>query len=224
MAGDMGRATDLLAKYRRHLRDRTDSLEDHTIIDILSEPPRVMRRNLIEAHIHSRTGLTFSEFMAWGASAHPPDVYHRVSSELDSITLGCELLIVGFIEGIPRLFQVQEDGSVVEQAHFAAIGAGATVARSALLQRQYTWNKPKNQAMYLVYEAKQLSQIAPGVGPETEICFVRWRGAGNPVSVQALGSCWDLEEYLKRYGPQPLPIGDFPDIDPRLFDEMNDPE
>lgn len=57
MAGDMGRATNLLAKYRQHLRDRTDSLEDHTIIDVLSEPPRIMRRNLIEAHIHSRTAL-----------------------------------------------------------------------------------------------------------------------------------------------------------------------
>jgi hypothetical protein len=60
--------------------------------------------------------------MAWGASVHPPEIYHRVTAELDSITLGCELLLVGFIEGTPRIYQVQEDGSVVEQAHFAAIG------------------------------------------------------------------------------------------------------
>jgi 20S proteasome alpha/beta subunit len=55
---------------------------------------------------------------------------------------------------------------------FAAIGSGGRHARSQFLLARHTWNASVHEALLLTYIAKRRSEVAPGVGPETDMVMV----------------------------------------------------
>jgi hypothetical protein len=218
VAGDLGQALELLSIFREHM-NAAGPQTNKSILETLRVPVREMRSRLIEARVHLNSGLAYQEFLALGAYNNPPEFFDRTSREIEDITLGCELLIVGYIEGCPGIFHVHQDGSVTEQQHFCAIGTGGDRAEPVFFWRKYDWNTPKNQAMYLAYEAKKLSEVMPGVGSETEMSIVRWWGEDKPLSVHSVDCEVEMQENFKKYGPQPLPSEDFPNLGAHCFTE-----
>lgn len=69
-------------------------------------------------------------------------------------------------------------------AGFAAIGIGKSHAESLLMFSGHSPMKPFTDTALLVYAAKKRAEVAPGVGKETDICFI------GP----ALGSFYKIED------------------------------
>jgi hypothetical protein len=55
---------------------------------------------------------------------------------------------------------------------FAAIGAGGRHARSAFMLAGHKWDSPAHEALLLTYVAKKRAEIAPGVGPTTDMILI----------------------------------------------------
>jgi 20S proteasome alpha/beta subunit len=82
-----------------------------------------------------------------------------------------EALIVGMEDGRATIYHVDSRGTATcaDDVGFAAIGAGAWHARSALMQSRYTNNFFYYPALAAVYAAKKAADISPGVGSTTDI-------------------------------------------------------
>jgi hypothetical protein len=52
---------------------------------------------------------------------------------------------------------------------FAAIGAGGRHARSQFMLAGHKWDAPSHESLLLTYIAKKRAEIAPGVGPTTDM-------------------------------------------------------
>jgi hypothetical protein len=98
----------------------------------------------------------------------------------------CELLVTGFIKDKPLIVAVaaNEKGKLTVRVvdHFFAIGSGALIATVILNCRGYNNMESLDSALYMVYEAKRLSEKADGVGPYTRLIVTgpdaRWPNKG----------------------------------------------
>jgi hypothetical protein len=87
----------------------------------------------------------------------------------------CHLLVCGFIsEQEPVICVVNSDNTgrvflTGLASHHAAIGTGGNIATVLLNCRDYYKQLPVEKAIYLVYEAKRLSERADGVGAGTTL-------------------------------------------------------
>jgi len=55
---------------------------------------------------------------------------------------------------------------------FAAIGAGGRHARSQFMLAGHKWDAPAHESLLLTYIAKKRAEIAPGVGPTTDMILI----------------------------------------------------
>ena len=65
------------------------------------------------------------------------------------------------------MYTVTRDAKVRQVYPFGCVGSGGPIALAALRQRKFTSIMEVREAMYYVWEAKTLSEIAPGVGKDT---------------------------------------------------------
>jgi len=95
----------------------------------------------------------------------------------------CELLIAGFINGHPLIVVISggPKGKLAIRMvdNYCAIGSGALIATVILNCRNYSNQDELEIALYLVYEAKRLSEKADGVGPITGLVWLTADEAGN---------------------------------------------
>jgi 20S proteasome alpha/beta subunit len=89
-----------------------------------------------------------------------------------------EALVVGAQGDTMRIFAVDANGTAkcYDDVGFAAIGIGGEHARSVLMQAGYVNTLPFAAALAATYVAKKASEIAPGVGTNTDIHLV-FKGA-----------------------------------------------
>ncbi len=129
-----------------------------------------------------------------------------ISSHIEKMPFECEMLLARVSLGWPQIFSINLDGSVASARPFAAIGSGAYLAHSALIQRGYQSSMAFNEAIYCVYEAKKMSEKNAGVGPDTEI-FVVYQNVFKSVTEEGLAY---LGEQYKRLSIQPLEPAPYP--------------
>ena len=136
-------------------------------------------------------------------------------------SITCDLIIGGFIGRDPMLISAGiRDGNAYANVSgdTAIVGSGAVVAQTILNIRDYSHAIDPRKAVYIIYEAKKLSETVVSVGPKT------WIEIHRPVSTPAPASGsvnvqWPLPGLFEkldalcgRFGLQPINLEDLPSL------------
>lgn len=118
--------------------------------------------------------------IAYGLNQRRALVQHRRQRALGKIN--CKAIVVGADDRNAHIYLVDNYIKVncYDDVGFVAIGIGAWHARSQLMQARYSNMWKFNHAVGIAYAAKKQSEIAPGVGAETDL-FVVNRDGTNPL-------------------------------------------
>jgi hypothetical protein len=176
------------------------------------------RRRCSEAHIGVALGISYTDFRTNGKTQLPDDLYASLSWEVRNHRSGVEVLLAGFLKAkvsfpgitpglmyMPVIYKISEDHVWVCD-HFGVIGSGTSIGESSLYCREHTTVNGLDRTLYNVYEAKRLSEKAPGVGRKTSLSILR-PPAGDgvlPWEIIRQGGIDLLESQFQRYGPQPI--------------------
>ena len=126
----------------------------------------------------------------------------------------CDVVITGFMASEPVMVLVSIYGAKATSCRMferVEIGSGYPIARAMLSQRRYTSLASLEKALYLVYEAKRLSEWADGVGQMTQIMIHAPMSPGPTATVDH--SCFaylseaalvHLETLRKEFFVQPI--------------------
>lgn len=134
-----------------------------------------MRRAEIE--ILRPLGLERNEF-AEQATKMAPGMLDKIMNKLSTFCIsGLEVIIAGVDRRLghplPSIYHIADESLMcMDQTAFVAIGSGARHAESQLMVAKYYWGVPNGDALLLTYSAKRSSEVAPGVGKETDIVAI----------------------------------------------------
>jgi hypothetical protein len=142
--------------------------ENDGFLDELKVCASLMKRSVLNEFAMGKLGMTYDQLLKEGARLLPKDIHRDVFYEIQKQQLGCEILVAGFIGESPHLYGIWNDCAVRRIYTFEAVGSGATIARSVLRQRGFVSAMSLDEAAYYVWEAKRFSEIAPGVGAQTD--------------------------------------------------------
>jgi hypothetical protein len=162
---------------------------------------------LAEAHIQSRLGVSYEEFRKNDGSQWPEDLYRDLLLEIKNSYSNVELIVAGFLNSKPVIYKISGD-SVWSCDDFAVIGAGTPVAEASLFHREQSFFRGKNHSLYFVYEAKKLSERAPGVGKKTRLYVVR---PDNSFEETLPEGFQILESHFSKFAPRPIETPVFPE-------------
>ena len=139
---------------------------------------REFRARVIEGHILSAYGMTWSEYMKLIQEGKLTDLHYRIISQVESYRLELEVLIAGVDDTGAHIYQIENPGyaSSFDDIGYAAIGSGEYHAIRSFIENNYSVNFPVYRALYVVYEAKKYAEFAPGVGKKTDIVIVTKEG------------------------------------------------
>ena len=100
-----------------------------------------------------------------------------------------QALVVGSDQNSGYIYLVGADGraSCYNDVNFAAIGIGGWHARSQLMLSKYSVSHGLAGALVAVYRAKKSAEVAPGVGPHTDMFIVTKNGT-EPVGQDAVAA------------------------------------
>ena len=103
------------------------------------------------------------------------DVALNTQMQIDQYKYGLEILVAGVDNGQAHIYGIGDPGTsyCFDSIGFHAVGSGAPHALNALIARGASSQVEFNQALMIVYEAKKISERAPGVGSNvTDISFM----------------------------------------------------
>ena len=91
-----------------------------------------------------------------------------------NVNIGCDFLVAGIDAGGARVCYVGHPGTLVwlDKLGYGAIGSGAVHATMRLSLGAQTRDTPLAASILAVYTAKKGSEVAPGVGNETDVAIV----------------------------------------------------
>jgi len=208
LSGDTGKAHELIATYREYLsREDAFALTEHNVTAELKRPVELFKTRLIEDFIRLQIGMSYEEFLR--NSSTLGNVFVEMMYQIRTITLGCSIILAGFIAAKPYIFCVSEDGSVNRHNPFASIGSGGIIASAMLYKRNYMERCRVPTALYCVYEAKKMSESAPGVGKTTNLC-VLFQPSRDDASIRFVDNYEWLDQKYGELSPRPVPDLELP--------------
>ena len=203
LAGQVATARELLQVVREKIEDGPI----HRITDLLDrlrQSVRQQKQRFAEEHIGARLGISYREFRQNGRSAFSDDLFRETSWEIRNHRLEAELLIAGFIKGRATIVKLSAEQVTVCDS-YGAIGSGALLAEASLMQRDYLPMGGVDYAAYIAFEAKRMSERAPGVGRQTGLMALRSRPSGDTIlDIYPPDFMSILDADFKRFAPRPL--------------------
>ena len=159
--------------------DPHEWLSVRAVADLYCERWSEIKRHRAEHAILKPLGLTTAEFLKQQTSMDDDTVRSITNGLLDFNMPGTATLVAGVDASGPHIFAIY-DGTPMQtdSVGFAAIGIGGRHAESQLMLAQYAPDVPTSAAMMLVFLAKSRAEVAPGVGPDTDM-FVIGRELGT---------------------------------------------
>lgn len=167
----------------------------------------MVKHRRAQTQILSPLGLTFDSFIS-RQKEMSPEFVQKVGRALSEFALSpIETIITGnepnpIGDGTrPRIYKLQNDDAVCyDFIRFAAIGGGSRHAESHLMLSRHCSLTPPAQALLATYIAKKKSEIAPGVGTETNFAVIGSAlGAFNWLPEHIMNQCHAAyEEWKKR--------------------------
>lgn len=157
-----------------------------------AHPPEDVANALSEAIIKVRMGraakrhllpLGLDEGIFSGQQPNvPPELVLRLSEAMHSERFDVEALVVGCIDNMAGLYRIDDLGVVTNHIDigFLSIGIGGIHASAQFMFEPFNHAKSYFRALYSTFVAKKRAEVAPGVGPFTDMFRITRDGA-SPV-------------------------------------------
>jgi hypothetical protein len=98
------------------------------------------------------------------------DTVKGIMAAIEKDKLDTTVLVVGFKDGLAQIIEINEFRfSNTRDINFDAIGSGAVQALNTLLFQRHSKSDDLGTTLYNVYKAKRNSEVAVGVGKETDL-------------------------------------------------------
>lgn len=143
------------------------------IVEKVKEGYQAARRKKIEEIYFSPRGLTLERYLAEGRSLLS-EVAMMLDEHLATYDYEVEVLVAGVDSDGAHIYGVYNPGTVesFDALGHHAIGSGETHAAFALIEGVHTHSATLQETMWAVYEAKKLSERAPGVGQAGDFAII----------------------------------------------------
>jgi len=150
--------------------------DQHTIkeiSDIISNSYQETRKELIEAAILSKVNLDFKSFHEKSRTLNERLVA-QITAAVDGYRYGLDILVAGVDSTGGHIYAVVDPGVVtpIDALGNIAIGSGRIHATSSFIYSDYGPDLDLKHIASMTYEAKRRSEIAAGVGSETDMYVV----------------------------------------------------
>lgn len=167
VAGSAVRYGELLRAVRREV-GHTDDLEVAWVVEKVKEKYDEFRTRVLEQSIFRPRGLTRAEFYG-RMSTFPQPVIRELDTVCATFDYEVQFVICGVDTAGGHIHLVLNPGhsECLDAVGFSAIGTGAIHASHSLIANGAEPGISLQRGVYLAYEAKRRSEVAPGVGSGT---------------------------------------------------------
>jgi hypothetical protein len=193
IAGDTLFGTRLASDVAANLRGTNPRTED-IALRLATEYERT-RQQVMEQQILAPRGLTLDAFYEKHANLNP-NVTMMIDQGLASFNFGVELLIAGVDDQGAHIYSVENPGRP-ERKHdtigYGAIGSGTPHALQAMIGFRHCETDSFKETVFRVYAAKRRSEVAPGVGSDTDMAVISRSEVSwlSPETIAQLGAVYE---------------------------------
>jgi 20S proteasome alpha/beta subunit len=173
IAGDFSTHTQAIYEAVKNLRGKDDASPEE-VAHVYARAIQSVKLRHAEDLILAPLGLNTDIFHAQQRD-FSLDFVDRITNQLQNFRgEEVEALVVGGDGAHAHIYSVDSQGIVgcFDDVGFAAIGIGASHAKSQMMQAGHVNRRVLAPALATTYLAKKASEIAPGVGSATDINFV----------------------------------------------------
>jgi hypothetical protein len=147
------------------------------VVDLYIHFRNLAKLKRAEAQLLAPLNLTRDSFLA-NQKTMDTDLVHKISRDLVNFEVPYVVVIIAGVDqdsaGIHARISTIRDGVSTRDdvVGFSAIGMGARHAQTEFMLAGHAWNSQLPETMLLAYSAKRNAEIAPGVGPDTDMFLV----------------------------------------------------
>jgi len=178
-AGDSLLAAEVVEKTRPLITAKSDNTI-RQIAETLKDVYTQVHLERAESVILRPRGLTFDEYKQHGAQRMPLQAYLNIDQQFWAFGIGVvEFILAGVDSTGAHIFRIHYSGLVggswlewCDRLGFRAIGSGAMHSAILLSLDGQNRNTAMEQTIYNVYSAKKSAEVAPGVGPSTDLAVI----------------------------------------------------
>lgn len=172
IAGDTLMGTRLAKEVETALTGTNPRISD--IASALGEKYTAKRQEAMEHAVLRPRGLDLNSFYGAHATLNQ-QITMMLDNALSEFNLGVELLLAGVDGDGAHVFSIHNPGGP-EMQHdvigYGAIGSGAIHAHQSLIGFGHHAGASFRDTLFRVYASKRRSEVAPGVGHETDVIVV----------------------------------------------------
>lgn len=179
VSGSSGYGTEVLLETSRRLGGNLAPAIADVAQHAESAYKAVRAKKADEAIIAPTLGQDFVSFQAKGgtlpAYLQPqPQMYQQVVTLLNQFNMNLEVIVAGIDTTQARIARITHPGTLawLDKLGYDAIGSGGIHALTRLYLGAQTRHRGLLETLYSVYDAKKASEVAPGVGKETDVAIV----------------------------------------------------
>ncbi|HSX25317.1 MAG TPA: hypothetical protein VLG69_05100 [Candidatus Andersenbacteria bacterium] len=205
-SGDALLASEIISRTRSKIPNNQDP-SIVSIAESLRDAYMAIHIERAEAVILRPRGFTLQEFKERGALQLSPQVYQEITNQLFNFGIGIvEFLVTGVDESGAHIFRIHYNGLVggswlewCDKLGHREIGSGASHASILLaLEGQFS-GFTVSETIYNVYSAKKSAELAPGVGPSTDLATISEDGVlfADKDMMESLSNLWQDTQKTK---------------------------
>ena len=171
-AGDVDPHTYAISNTRRHFILCANP-EVEKVAHFYAAHLNKFRREFAGAQSFGDLGLTVESFID-RQGAMVPSIASELHMKFQGNWKYCEAIVCGTDILGAHVYAIDNMGGVTSKngVGFASIGSGARHAQSQFMFAQHSHSSTLVDTLFLVHRSKKFSQVAPGVGPDTDLFFV----------------------------------------------------
>lgn len=172
-AGNALSAWEIMKKARDLIADQQINKIEQ-IVEVVRKTYQNYRQRLIEERYLEPRGLNMNSYYNMQLKL-VPSVVGDIENQLVNFNIGVDLIVAGCRNGGEcHLYTITHPG--VSTSHdaigYVSIGSGAPHAMYYFISTNYHKSMPVEEVKKIVLEAKKRSQVAPGVGKQTELIII----------------------------------------------------
>lgn len=173
VAGNVLFADEVITEARQRLGSEGDTLTMSRIAECVRLAYQDVRKRHIIRHELEPRGLDIG-FYYENQQKFAPAIVQMIDQQLRSWDPAVEFIVSGKDSSGCHIYTIQNPGDAIHHnsVGFVAIGNGGPHALYSMIEANYRKSLSKAEVEALVRAAKKRSEVAPGVGNETEIVSI----------------------------------------------------
>ncbi len=166
IAGTMNNAIEIINKVKPQIRENQTPNEKFEKVKKAYADYR--DEKIVDEILRSQGFHSFQDFQGRQQSLNK-DVATQIQGLIGKANLQTVMTLVAIDKEKCHLKVLIHPGSLVNPIEYATTGSGELHATQSLISANYKKSEDLDAATYLVFEAKKRAEVAPGVGPLTEM-------------------------------------------------------